>query len=264
MMSWSPERYLGFHDLRLRPALDLMGRISMAPPRSIVDLGCGPGNVSPLLLQRWPDAALTGVDQSAAMLERARAVLPRAQWIEADISGWHPDAPVDLVFSNAALHWVGDHPALFARLAAMLAPDSVLAVQMPANFSAPSHRLIRALAASSDWAGVLERVRMGEVLEPDAYQSLLSAHFGEVDLWETTYYQQLSGEHAVFEWLAGSTLVPYFDCLSEAQTSAFVSRLKPMLASAYPARSDGSVLFPFKRLFMLARGPVHCVPRETC
>tara|TARA_R110001583_G_scaffold132142_2_gene284086 strand:- start:47123 stop:47917 length:795 start_codon:yes stop_codon:yes gene_type:complete len=264
MMNWSPDRYLGFHDLRLRPALDLMGRIAMTPPRTIVDLGCGPGNVSPLLLQRWPDAVLTGVDQSAAMLARARAVLPRAQWVEADISCWHPDAPVDLVFSNAALHWVGDHPALFARLAAMLGPDGVLAVQMPANFSAPSHRLIRELAASAEWKGALAQVRMGEVLEPDAYQSLLSAHFEELDLWETTYFQRLSGEDAVFEWLAGSTLVPYFACLSEAQTRAFVSQLKPMLASAYPARPDGSVLFPFKRLFMLARGPVHRVPRETC
>ncbi|AWI78847.1 trans-aconitate 2-methyltransferase [Parazoarcus communis] len=263
-MNWSPDRYLGFHDLRLRPALDLMGRISMTPPRTIVDLGCGPGNVSALLLQRWPDADLTGVDQSTEMLERARAEIPRAQWVEADISCWYPDVPVDLLFSNAALHWVGDHPALFARLAAMLGAEGVLAVQMPANFSAPSHRLIRELAASSEWAGVFEGVRMGEVLEPDAYQSLLSAHFGEVDLWETSYYQRLSGEHAVFEWLAGSTLVPYFDRLSEAQTRAFVSRLKPMLASAYPVRPDGSVLFPFKRLFMLARGPVHRVPRETC
>jgi trans-aconitate 2-methyltransferase len=254
-MAWDPERYLGFHDLRLRPALDLMGRISMGAPRNIVDLGCGPGNVATLLLQRWPAAKLTGVDQSVEMLALARQALPQAQWIEADISQWHADEPVDLLFSNAALHWVEDHPGLFAGLAGMVARDGVLAVQMPANFSAPSHGLIRTLAVSPEWSDVLGSVRMGEVLEPDAYQLLLSTHFSEVEVWETMYYQQLSGEDAVFEWLAGSTLVPYFARLSPERRARFGSQLKAVLSQAYPQRSDGSVLFPFRRLFMLARGP---------
>lgn len=254
-MTWDPDRYLEFHDLRLRPALDLMGRISMRAPRNIVDLGCGPGNVAKLLLQRWPAAKLTGVDQSDEMLALARRGLPQAQWIDADISHWRADEPVELLFSNAALHWVEDHPGLFARLAGMVARDGVMAVQMPANFSAPSHGLIRTLAASAEWSDVLGSVRMGEVLEAAAYQLLLSTHFRAVEVWETTYYQQLTGEDAVFEWLAGSTLVPYFARLSPELTARFGSQLKAMLTQVYPQRSDGSVHFPFRRLFMLARGP---------
>lgn len=262
-MSWDPDRYLGFHDLRLRPALDLLARVPLTAPERIVDLGCGPGNVARVLRERWPEAALCGVDQSVAMLARAQEVLPDARWIEADLSGWSPALPVDLVFSNAALHWVDDHPALFARLAGMVAPGGVLAVQMPANFDAPSHRLIRELAAAPAWGNCLGEVRMGAVLETGAYHRLLAPHFKVVDLWETTYVQQLVGEHAVLDWLMGTTLVPYLDRLDPSAGVAFATALKPLLASAYPVQDDGSVLFPFKRVFMVAREPRQDVSRET-
>lgn len=262
-MSWDPDRYLGFHDLRLRPAVDLLARIPLVAPASVVDLGCGPGNVARVLRERWPDAALMGVDQSAAMLVRAHETLPDARWIEADIARWRAESQVDLVFSNAALHWVDDHPALFARLAEMVTEGGVLAIQMPANFDAPSHRLIRELAVASAWAARLSGVRMGSVLEASDYHQMLAVHFEVVDLWETTYFQQLAGEHAVFEWLAGTTLVPYLDRLNAAEGAEFSGSLKPLLASAYPMRADGSVLFPFKRMFMVASRRRHGVSRGT-
>lgn len=261
-MSWDPDRYLDFHDLRLRPALDLLARIPLAAPERIVDLGCGPGNVARVLRTRWPRADLCGVDQSEAMLARAREVLPDARWIEADIANWSPAAAVDLVFSNAALHWVDDHPALFERLASMVSAQGVVAVQMPANFAAPSHRLIRELAAAPRWRDLLKDARMGSVLEAAVYHRLLAENFEFVDVWETSYFQRLLGENAVCDWLAGTTLLPYLACLDRTQGAEFVAALKPRLAAAYPLHRDGSVLFPFKRVFMVAHTR-RAVSRET-
>lgn len=263
-MTWNADQYLTFHDLRLRPALDLLNRIPGVEPRELVDLGCGPGNLTGLLLQRWPQAQVLGVDSSPAMLERARARWPALTWIEADISRWMPRGAVDLVFSNAALHWVDDHPHQLRRLAGMLTDDGVLAIQMPANFSAPSHRLIRDIAARPEWAAVLGETRMGAVLDAGAYHELLGACFATVDVWQTTYFQVLHGAHGVFDWLAGTTLVPYFSRLDVVQRDAFGAALREELSAAYPVRRDGSVLFPFTRTFMVARTPQIVVPRETC
>ena len=147
-MTWNPDRYLRFSDERLRPAVDLIARIPLSRPIQIVDLGCGAGNVTRLLANRWPGAQITGLDSSAEMLERARLALPEARFGQAGVENWTPEEPLDLLFSNAALHWVGDHASLFPRLLDQLAPGGVLAVQMPGNFEAPSHRLIRELAGS--------------------------------------------------------------------------------------------------------------------
>ena len=160
-MAWEPDRYLQFSDERLRPAVDLLAQIPLKAPARIVDLGCGAGNVTRLLRERWPEAAITGLDSSPEMLERARGVLPEARFALASVEEWRPSEPVDLLFSNAALHWVGDHETLFPRLVEAIAPGGVLAVQMPGNFEAPSHRLIRELAALPRWAGRVGSGRMG-------------------------------------------------------------------------------------------------------
>ena len=253
-LSWEPERYLKFDDLRLRPALDLLARIKYDRPARVVDLGCGPGNVTALLTQRWPKAEITGVDSSDEMLARAAATYPGLRWVAADIAHWRAEVPVDVIFSNAALHWLDDHESLLPRLAKSLATDGVLAVQMPANFEAPSHRLIRTLAEAPRWAKCLAGARMGSVMAVEHYWSVMTSLFASVDLWETVYWQRLGGEHALLEWLRGTTLVPYLARLDDGQRTDFLAELSVGLLRAYPVREGGEVLFPFKRLFMIGSG----------
>lgn len=262
-MAWDPDRYLAFGDLRSRPALDLLARIPLKAPARVVDLGCGPGTVTSVLRQRWPEAQVTGVDRSAEMLARAAALDAGVDWVEADLSRWQGGAPFDVIFSNAALHWLDDHAELFPRLQSMLSPGGVLAVQMPANFDADSHRLIRELAASNTWRDRVGDARMGSVLSVEAYHDLLADHFQSVEIWETRYLQVLRGEDAVLQWLSGTTLLPYLDRLSDDDRDGFIGQLRPLLRQAYPMRGDGRVLFPFKRLFMVAVGAHAHVSRET-
>lgn len=252
-MTWNPDRYLQFSDERLRPAVDLLARIPLAQPIQVVDLGCGAGNVTRLLASRWPGAQITGLDSSPEMLERARAALPGARFELAGVESWAPEEPLDLLFSNAALHWVGDHATLFPRLLDQLAPGGVLAVQMPGNFEAPSHRLIREQAAAPAWADRLVDARMGAVLPMADYHRILSPRCSRLFLWETIYWQAMQGEHPVLDWLRGTTLVPYLSRLDEASQTTFLAELGPRLAAAYPADADGTVLFPFRRIFIIAQ-----------
>ena len=251
-MAWEPDRYLQFADERLRPAQDLLARVPLAAPARVADLGCGPGNVTALLAQRWPRAELIGIDASTAMLDRARRALPEARFEQADIRHWTPAEAPDLIFSNAALHWLDDHPALFPRLLSLLAPGGVLAVQMPGNFDAPSHRLIRELAASPAWADRLAGARMGAVLEMPDYHRFLAPHCARLNLWETIYWQPLSGPAPVLDWLRGTTLLPYLAALSTAEQARLLAELAPRLAEAYPPDASGTTLFPFRRIFLVA------------
>jgi trans-aconitate 2-methyltransferase len=259
-MPWNPAQYLEFADARLRPALDLLARIQLDAPRTIVDLGCGTGNVMRLLAGRWPQARIVGVDSSPAMLREARAAThddPRCTFVTADLAQWQPDAPVNLVYSNAALHWLPDHAALFARVAAMVAPGGVLAVQMPDNFRAPSHTLIADIARSDRWRATLGSVvREPPVAAPADYFAWLSARMAKVDIWCTDYLQVLEarkdGEHPVAAWTRGTWLVPFLEALGESDRAAFLRDYTDRLAVAYPPRGDGRTLFSFRRLFIVA------------
>ncbi|WP_374490889.1 methyltransferase domain-containing protein [Zoogloea sp.] len=260
-MAWEPDRYLQFADERQRPALDLLRHIPDGPTpcRQVVDLGCGPGNLTGLLAQRWPEAQICGIDSSAAMLARAQSQHPDKLWLQADIARWAPapDERPDLIFSNAALHWVDDHAELFPRLLAQLAPGGTLAVQMPGNFDAPSHRLIRELAAEAPWAERMGQARMGAILPMADYHRILAPHARRLQLWETIYWQTLSGEQPVLDWLRGTTLLPYLATQDEAGKAAFCAALAPRLDAAYPQRPDGHgqncCLFPFRRVFLIAQ-----------
>ncbi len=252
-MGWEPDRYLQFSDERLQPAIDLLNRIPLARSERIVDLGCGAGNVTRLLTQRWPEADITGLDSSPEMLDRARRVLPTARFELSGVERWEPDGPPDLLFSNAALHWVGDHSSLFPRLLDSLSPGGVLAVQMPGNFEAPSHRLIRELAASPAWTGKLGPGRMGAVLPMADYRHILAPRCTRLSLWETTYWQSMSGPAPVLDWLRGTTLIPYLAPLDDVTRAAFLAELGASLAAAYPADATGTTLFPFRRIFILAQ-----------
>lgn len=250
---WDPAKYLEFVGPRLRPALDLLARVPAASPALVVDLGCGAGNVTRLLVDRWPAASVTGVDGSPAMLAAARAAAPAVTWVEADIGTWRSSRPADVVFSNAALHWLDDHPRLFPHLVAGLAPGGVLAVQMPRNHGAPSHTAIVAAAQAGPWRERLRPVlRERPVAEPAVYHEILAPHVSRLDIWETEYLHVLEGENPVVEWTRGSALKPLLDALPEPERSGFLAEYSSRIARAYRPDPHGRTLFPFRRLFIVA------------
>lgn len=260
-MTWNPEQYLKFADERSRPAFDLAARVPLAAPRTIVDLGCGAGNVTRMLAQRWPAAAITGIDLSAAMLAQARATTDpalRIEWREADIGQWTPQrGAVDLLYSNAALHWQDDHAALFPRLFGALAPGAVLAVQMPDNFAAPSHRGLADTVRSARWrAGLAQLLRPAPVAPAADYFGWLAPLAESIDLWTTEYVhvlgQKPDGEHPVIAWMRGTALTPYLSQLDANAQVEFVADLAARVAPSYPALADGRVLYPFRRRFIVA------------
>jgi trans-aconitate 2-methyltransferase len=253
MTGWDPAKYLEFHDQRMRPALDLLSRIRLDRPAVVYDLGCGAGNVTRLMHERWPGAALTGVDRSAAMLAVAGRTAPGVSWLQADLDSWRASRPADLIFSNAALHWLDDHPTLFPALARQLAPGGILAVQMPRNHEAPSHTLMAETALGGPWRDRLEPLlRTGPVAAPRAYYDMLAPHVGRLDIWETEYLHVLDGPAPVVEWVTGSALKPLLDALDGAARAAFLAAYAGRIAAAYPRRADGRTLFPFRRLFLIA------------
>jgi trans-aconitate 2-methyltransferase len=253
---WDPDQYLRFSDQRLRPALDLMGRVPLAAPDCVVDLGCGAGNVTAILKQRFPSAAVTGVDASASMLDKARAAAPACRFEQCDFANWQPaDAP-DLIYSNAALQWVGGHAALFPRLMSLLAAGGVLAVQMPAMHDAPLRRLQYEVAAQGSWAERLaSRASAPSIRDAAGYWDLLRPLAAGLDIWETVYLHPLTGEDAVVEWAAGSSLRPFLEPLPPAQREAFRRAYAEALRPHYPRRADGTTLLPFRRLFLVAMAP---------
>jgi trans-aconitate 2-methyltransferase len=254
-LTWHPERYLAYADERTRPALDLLARVPLASPARVADLGCGPGNSTALLAQRWPEAAIIGVDSSPQMLAQARASGVRATWIEADIAAWTPEGPIDLIYTNAALQWLGDHATLLPSLLGQLRAGGVLALQMPRNFEAPSHALLRETARNGPWADRLAGIFDPQPMAAPAwYHDLLAPHAAALDIWETEYLHVLAGDDPVLSWTRGTALRPIMQALDAAQFAAFETAYAQRLRAAYPRRADGRTLFPFRRLFIVARG----------
>jgi trans-aconitate 2-methyltransferase len=252
-MSWNPDQYLKFAAPRLQPAIDLLARVPTTNPHVVYDLGCGAGNVTQLLAARWPAAAITGVDDSAEMLAKARAVAPGVSWVRQSLASWRAAAPADLIYSNAALHWLPDHQRLFPALVAQLAPGGVLAAQMPRNFGAPSHTLIAQTIRNGPWRSLLEPLLApSPVAEPAFYYEVLNAQVARLDIWETEYLQVLSGADPVKEWTKGTWLKQFLDALPQSQRRAFEDDYAARLREAYPPLPDGNTLFPFRRLFLLA------------
>lgn len=252
-MAWDPSQYLKFSGERLQPALDLIARVPLAQPAEIVDLGCGAGNVAQVLAARWPGAALTGIDSSAEMLAKAKAALAKARWVQGDIGATAFDRPPDLLFSNAALHWLDDHATLFPRLLRAVNAGGVLAIQMPRNHGAPSHRAMAEAAKAGPWAKTLRPIlRESPVAAPAFYYDLLKPLAKRLDIWETEYLHVLEGDNPVVAWTKGTALKPLLDALVEPERSAFEAEYATRIRAAYPPRADGRTLFPFRRLFILA------------
>jgi trans-aconitate 2-methyltransferase len=253
-VAWDPAQYLKFADQRLRPAIDLLNRIDFTDPADIVDLGAGAGNVTRMLKERWPDARVTGVDDSQEMLDKAAAVAPEITWERADLASWRPSKPADIIYSNAALHWLDGHERLFPALLEAVAPGGVLAVQLPRNFSAVSHTSISEAARSGPWRAKLEPLlRPAPVAEPAFYYGLLAPRAATLDMWETEYLQVMEGDNPVKEWTKGTWLRPLLAALEEPDRSRFEAHYAELVARAYPRRPDGRTLFPFRRLFIVAR-----------
>ncbi|WP_138413739.1 trans-aconitate 2-methyltransferase [Sinomonas gamaensis] len=257
--TWDPALYVRFGDHRGRPFFDLTSRIGAEAPAHVVDLGCGPGTLTAALSDRWPDAIVEGIDSSPSMIEAAERVVagrPGLSFRLGDIVAWEPEDDVDVVVSNAALQWVPGHEAIIGRWLEQLAPGAWLAVQMPGNFNAPSHSLLRELAESSQWErrlrGVLRHTDV--VAEPAEYLELMRAGGWEADVWETTYLQVITGEDPVLNWVRGTALRPVLDALSEDEGAQFEEQYNQLLLDAYPARDYGTV-FPFRRIFIAGRKP---------
>lgn len=249
---WNAKLYLRFEDERTRPARDLLAQIPVASPRRVVDIGCGPGNSTELLAERWPDAKVTGLDSSPDMLRQARERLPGLDFFEADVGSWVPEPDTDVLYGNAVFQWLPNHPAVLARLLATLPEGGALAVQMPDNVEEPSHRLMRETAATGPWAGKLDAASRDVLPSPSAYYDLLKPHARRVDIWHTHYQHALDGPAAIVDWFKGSALRPYVSLLSTEERTAFLADYTARIAEAYPAQFDGKVLLRFPRLFIVA------------
>lgn len=252
-MQWDPTQYLRYGGERLRPALDLLARIGHDGPGRVVDLGCGPGNVTRLLKERWPAADVLGIDNSPEMLERARAAAPDCRFEQASFGDWTPTSTPDVIYSNAALHWLSGHETLFPRLIGLLPRGGVLAVQMPGMHAAPLRALQNEIAANGPWAEALVDAGFARpILEPGDYWDLLRPRCTSLDMWETTYLHALTGENAAVQWAMGTSLKPFLDRLTPDLREGFLAAYTEAMAGPYPRRRDGSTLLPFRRVFMVA------------
>ncbi len=251
---WNPAVYLTFADHRGRPFFDLTSRVGAESPRRVVDLGCGPGNLTATLAKRWPDAVIEALDSSPEMVESARERGVDAR--VGDVQSWEPEPDTDVLVSNATLQWVPEHRELLVRWAGQLAAGSWIAVQMPGSFNTPSHEAIRTVAHREPFANRLrdmpfpERDRVSPAAD---YAGLLTDAGCRVDAWETTYIQDLSGENPVLEWMSGTALRPVIDRLSAQAWQQFRQQLIPILDETYPRRPDGRTFYPFRRIFVVAQ-----------
>jgi trans-aconitate 2-methyltransferase len=249
--TWDPDRYLVHADERGRPFVELVARIAAESPRTVVDLGCGPGNLTELLVQRWPHAEVVGLDSSAEMVAAARPDRG-ISYAVADVRDWQPDEPVDVLVSNAMLQWVPGHLELLPRLVDAVAAGGWLAFEVPGNMGEPSHVLRRALAAEPPYSEHTGGAAEPASHDPETYLRALQELGCEVDAWETTYLHVLHGEDPVLSWISGTSLRPTLQALPEELREPFTDELRVRLREAYPERSGGVVL-PFRRVFVVAR-----------
>ncbi|MES2187638.1 MAG: trans-aconitate 2-methyltransferase [Pseudomonadota bacterium] len=255
MSAWNPALYSRFEDERTRPARELLARVPLATAARVVDLGCGPGNSTELLVQRFPGADVLGTDNSQPMLDTAQKRLPGARFERSDIAAWAPAQAPDLVYANASMQWVDGHETLMPRLFAALAPGGVLAVQMPDNRDEPSHTAMRDTARMAPWAaaiGDVEKLRTG-ILPLHRYYDLLAPLAAQIDVWHTIYQHPMASAAAIVDWVSGTGLKPFVAPLSEEERASYLVEYERRIAQGYPARADGQRLLAFPRMFIVAQ-----------
>ena len=250
---WNAQQYEKFDAERTLPVRDLVARISLDPVRSMIDLGCGPGKSTSVLRDRWPDADITGLDNSPEMIAAAQKTCPGERWVSGDIAEWASagNQTFDLVFSNAALHWVPNHKALFPQL--LERSRGAFAAQMPANFNGPAHELMREMALSPPWRPSFPQLPQWHSRRPEFYYDLLAPLSSRLDVWETEYVHVMPDATAIVEWFKGTGLRPYLDALGSSEDrERFTADYVAGIRERYQARPDGRVLFPFRRTFLVA------------
>jgi len=259
-VTWSAKQYTAFEDERTRPVRDLLAAVPDIKARSVIDLGCGPGNSTEVLAARFPDAAIQGLDSSSDMIVAARRRLPQVQFAISGIEEWQDAGhfgvgPFDVILANAVMQWVPDHARVLPALVSKLSSGGALAVQMPDNLDVPAHRLMRETAAAGRWAPLLAAAAASRTAIGSAsnYYDILRPMCSKVDVWRTTYHHPLAGgAAAIVEWFKGSGLRPFLEPLDAASRAAYLEHYTAAVARAYPASPDGAVLLPFPRLFVVA------------
>lgn len=256
MPSWDPQQYQRFSNERSRPFFDLLARVPDGEVRTAADLGCGPGNLTATLVDRWPEATVRGVDSSPDMLASATQLPahPRLSFIQADLATWQPDSPLDRVVSNAAIQWAPNHEQVLSHLLSILKPGGVLAVQMPNNFDEAAHRLLAETVRQEPWAAAVGRWQERYFVQNAGWyaDTLHRLGYSDIDLWETIYQHILQGRDAVVEWMKGTALRPVLSRLTTDRHAEFLTSYQAKLREAYPESTYGT-LFSFRRLFFVAR-----------
>lgn len=254
MSGWDPTLYLRFGDERTRPAVDLASRIQVDAPRSVIDLGCGPGNSTSVLASRWPSAHVVGLDSSSDMIEAASQAHPSIEWVAGDIATWRPETTFGVVFSNAALQWLPEHARLVTQLFDAVSPGGALAFQIPSSTYALVRTLIHQIALEGPWASRMEAPLSALTMEsPGFYYDHLVPLARRVDAWETDYFHVMDGPEAIVEWIAATGLRPFLDALeTDADRASFRAKLLQRVADGYAVQADGRILFPFRRTFVIA------------
>jgi trans-aconitate 2-methyltransferase len=255
MADWNSAQYLKFAAERTQPAIDLATRISSCSPAKVIDIGCGPGNSTAILKQAFPNADITGADNSENMIAAAQKEYPDLHWRVCDAS---KDLPAmagefDLVFSNACIQWIPDHPALLKNMLGLLKKGGTLAVQVPMNFGEPIHQIIGEITTSAKWRSRFPNPRIFFTLTPSEYFDLLSEYAAEFSIWTTTYYHVMKSHNDILEWYRSTGLRPYLDALDEGERPDFVQDIMEQVKQRYPAQKNGNILFRFPRFFFTAR-----------
>ncbi|WP_077532374.1 methyltransferase domain-containing protein [Massiliimalia massiliensis] len=254
MSEWNAAQYLKYRKERTQPAIDLARRIEMQSPQRIMDIGCGPGNSTAVLKERFPDAYILGIDSSQDMIDRARKEQPGLDFMLCDVSRDLDSftESFDVIFSNACLQWIPDHPAVLKNLMGLLKENGILAVQIPMNFDEPIHQIIREIVKSQRWADKLFDLRTFYTLTPECYFDLLSELSSDFTMWRTVYYHRMGSHEGIMDWYRGTGLRPYLSALEEKDRAVFEGEVYHEVVKRYPVQKNGEIIFPFPRLFFMA------------
>lgn len=254
MADWNSKQYLKFKRERTQPSIDLAARIDLASPARVIDIGCGPGNSTAVVKNRFPDAEIIGVDYSENMLERARRDNPGIEFKQLDASkeDWKLNGRYDVVFSNACIQWVPDHEKLLPRMMGILNEGGKMAVQVPMNYDEPIHKIIGGISSSEKWRDKFPNPRVFYTLTVEEYYDILSEISQDFALWVTTYHHRMKSHEDIIEWYKGTGLRPYLDVLGENDKAEFISEVFREIKKQYPVQKNGEIIFRFPRLFFIA------------